>query len=364
MISSAQGSDPLGMPNNPAPLPPSLVSAAFTATEARALGVPASRLRANDIVRIRRGLHAHVGAHVSEAAIVAAQCRSDPGCYAAGLTAARLLGLPLPGALGDPIIAAMTAGSDEVPSPPPSNGGVDKRIHLGTTGSPRRGNPLIRWSRSNNGTGTLLRMSSGLVVTDRVRTFVELSDVVSHEALVAIGDHLVRRPRRRFEGRDTPYVGLEDLRSIADAYSGRGAVALRRAVSKVRMSSDSPAETRLRLIFAEAGFPEPLANQRAWSGEVDLGEPDLHWPQYRVAVEHEGPRHLTPEQKARDIARTERRVRQGWIEVCTVADDLAFRGRRALDRVRWALEKQGWDGTEAAPAAGRMAPGRGSRSTL
>lgn len=331
------------MSNRPVPLPAALISRVFTSEEARIHEVPPSRLRAKDIVRIERGLYAQVGGQIAEAAMVAAHCRVYSDCFATGLTAARILGMPLPGALGQPIIAGTQATADSHMQPVPRNGGVDKRIHLGTTGYPRRATSLIRWSRSQHESDILV-LADGLVVTNRLRTLLDLSDVLSHEALVAIGDHLVRRPRRQFEGRDRPYVEIEGLREAAEAYPGRGAAALRRAVSRVRSSSDSPAETMLRLIFADAGLPEPLANQRAWCDGVDLGEPDLHWPEFGVAVEHEGPSHLTPEQKARDIARTESRVRAGWIEVCTMADDLAFRGRSAVARVTWALRKQGWDG--------------------
>ena len=118
----------------------------------------------------------------------------------------------------------------------------------------------------------------------------------------------------------------------------------------VRMSSDSPAETRLRLAFVRAGLPEPLANTRLrvaaerGVGLVDLGEPDLQWPQWRVVVEHEGPRHLRPEQLARDIERTERRRDAGWLEVRTTARDLRNECRSAIVRTRAALTNRGWRG--------------------
>lgn len=336
------------MPRLPVPLPASLAYPVFTAEEARLAGVPVWRLRAQDLEQREFGLYAQRGVPVTEANIVAAYCRLDPPTFAAGLTAARILGLPLRGRLGD-----------EVTTPPMSasiytrgTGGrrrrridrIDRRIHLATTGVRRGDTALIRWSQLVVGDGQMIRTSSGLRVTSRLRTFQDLAPVLSHEGLVAIGDHLVRIPRERFEQRAEPFVPLTELRAAADAFSGRGALAFRRAVARVRVSSDSPAETALRLAFVDAGMPEPVVNQPAVVDGVRLGEPDMYWPGLKVMVEHEGPSHLTKEQQARDIDRTERRTRAGCIEVRTVAEDLSSGCARAVDRVRWALRKQGWEG--------------------
>ena len=113
------------------------------------------------------------------------------------------------------------------------------------------------------------------------------------------------------------------------------------------MSSDSPPETALRLAVVRAGLPAPLANVRVEQVQsegtvLDLGEPDLHWPQWRVALEHEGPTHLDRNQVPKDIARGERRRDAGWIEVRTTFADLPHGCRSAVARVRRALESQGW----------------------
>lgn len=336
------------MPRLPTPLPPCLPYPVFTAEEARLAGVPGWRLRAQDLEQREFGLYAKRGVPVTEAAIVAAYCRLDPSTFATGLTAARILGLPLRGKLGE-----------EVTTPPKSasiymrgsggrrrrrNDRIDGRIHLATTGVRRRDTALIRWSQLVVGDGQVMRTPSGLGVTSRLRTFQDLAAVLSHEGLVPIGDHLVRLPRERFEHRTDPFVSLADLRAAADGFSGRGAVAFRKAVARVRISSDSPAETALRLAFVDAGMPEPVVNQPAVVDGVSLGEPDMYWPGLKVMVEHEGPSHLTKEQQARDIDRTERRTRAGCIEVRTVAEDLSYGCARAVDRVRWALRSQGWEG--------------------
>lgn len=205
----------------------------------------------------------------------------------------------------------------------------------------------MRWSRLEI-TPMSLDHQPAVQVTSRIRTLVDLSGVLRHEALVAIGDHLVRQPRPEYEGRSVPYAALEELLEAASSFHGRGARRLQAAVAQVRRDSDSPAETTLRLALVRAGLPEPLANVRPVGGVdrlgagIDLGQPDLHWPTWRVALEHDGPTHLTPEQQAKDIARGERRARAGWVEVRTTAEDLQYGCRKAVDRVRDALLRQGW----------------------
>lgn len=347
--SAAPVSEAGGMPGRPRPLPPSLPYPVFTTTEARRAGVSASRLRATDLRSLDRGLWARVDAQVTEADIVAALCRRDGDVFAAGLTAARLWGLPLPGTLADEVVRAplpaRRLGGKSVYRP--RGRAVDTRVHLAAAVVPRRETALVRWSHLDAVPVALEKMPSVLATT-RVRTLLDLSSLLRPDALVAIGDHLVRHPRLEFEGRSHPYATCEELTGIAEGFHGRGAHRFREAVARVRVGSDSPAETRLRLAVVAAGLPEPLANVRASGGtdktgrEIDLGEPDLHWPQWRVAVEHEGPTHLKAEQLAKDIARGERRARAGWIEVRTTAKDLHDRCRRGVDRVRDALVRQGW----------------------
>lgn len=340
------------MPQPLSPLPDTLPHAVFTTVEATSLGVPRARLRRSDLSPVVPGIWARREQTVTEREIVAALCRAHPGAFAAGLTAARLWGLPLPGLFGR-----------EVTSPPnpswrvngtiahgPRGKGLDRRVHMALRDTARRGSALVRWSvlaGADVRLGVSPSEGTSVRLLSRVQSFVSLGTVLQEEALVAIGDHLVRTPRPDFEGRSTPYASIEELKEAAARSRGRGAVRVREAVTKVRMSSDSPPETSLRLAMVRAGLPEPLANAAATAplpdGEsVALGEPDLSWPRWRVALEHEGPTHLEPDQLTRDIARGERRQEAGWIELRTTASDLRAGCAPAVRKVRRALERQGW----------------------
>lgn len=343
--------DAVGMPGRPRPLPSSLSFPVFTALEARRVGLPSSRLRAADVRALDRGLWARVGQSVTEADIVAALCRRDDEVFAMGLTAARLWGIPLPGILDEGVVSAPVAPRRVKGKLVyrPRGRSVDRRIHLAAPGarSPRQGTALVRWSHLDVEPVPLEAMPT-VRITTRLRTLLDLAGLLRPEALVAIGDHLVRRPRPEFEKRSVPFATVAELEEAAERFRGRGALKLREAVSRVRVSADSPAETRLRLAVVAAGLPEPLANERAMAAtdeagrSLDLGEPDLHWPRWRVILEHEGPNHLSAEQQARDIKRGERRTRAGWIEVRTTAGDLENGCRKGVARARDALRRHGW----------------------
>ncbi|MFE5774733.1 hypothetical protein [Brachybacterium sp. NPDC056505] len=300
----------------PAHLPP-----VFTTREARAAGVGAARLRSSDIRTLARGLYARAGTGASAAQIVRALCFDDPSAFACGQTAAELLEMPIPRGL-----TAVRSWTVHVASP---------RKHEDSA--------LIRWHMSSDAEAKDAILVGGVRATTRISTWCDLALLLRSGDLVSIADHLVRRPRPRLEGRTEPYASLDDLAAALEARRGRrGVHALRDALDRARVGSDSPAETRLRLALEDAGLPEPRLNARTHDGGVDLGEPDLSWPRYRVCLEHEGPRHLTRAQQERDIERTERRVSAGWIEVRTVATDLHEGCSRAVIRVDDALRRHGW----------------------
>lgn len=333
------------MPVPPAPLPNSLRYPVFSLEEAERLGVPRNRLRRQDVVPVLRGMYRRRSEAITERDIIAALCRNDPTVFAVGLSAARLWGFPLPGVLSKDVVVPSRAvrrrtGSASYRSP---RRGPERRIHLGTTAAPRRSTGLLRWSRVDID-APLLAKSGSVPLTPRITTFLGLGEMLTRDPLVAIGDHLVRRPRWEYEHRSAPYATIPELMQAAQTGAGRGIARVREAVTHVRSSSDSPPETTLRLAFARAGLPEPLANVRIRDQGKDLGEPDLHWPQWQVIVEYDGPTHLQPGQRRRDNSRQETRTLAGWIELSMVAEDLADGCRQAIDRVREALRVTGWPG--------------------
>lgn len=311
------------MSRTPSPLPPALVTTpVFTFAEAIAAGVPKARLLRGDVARIAPGVHRAAGRPVAEKDVAAALCRAHPDAVVAGISAGRLWDVPLPRDL-----------ASWAPGDP---------IHLIQPGVRRRSTPTVSWRAGTLGDHEWRTGADGLRVTTAPRTFADLGSALELDDLVAVGDALVRVPRGGLEGRFAPWATLDALTSAVAAHRGRGARVLREALALVRVGSDSPAETRLRLALVRAGLPEPLANVPMAESGTALGVPDLHWPEWRVCLEHEGPHHLRPAQLARDIARAERSHRHGWIEVRTTSADLREGCARAVARAREALLRQGW----------------------
>lgn len=312
------------MPRRPSPLPTSLPYAVFTAAEARKAGVSVDRLRAKDLRRLGYGIYTRADVDLTEYAVLTAMTRSDPLIVARGQSAARHWGFPLPWAMQTWV---------DTPQITP--------VHLTAGELVHRDTKLLRWNRQRL-RGKEIVAISDLRLTDRVRTWLDLAQELDLDDLVKIGDHLVRNPRSWAEGRRDPYATPAELATAITAYPGPGRPRLRTALELVRVGSDSGAETTLRLAAGRAQLPAPVLNVRQFAGGVDLGEPDLAWPEWKVCIEHDGPSHLTPEQQQKDIERRERREAHGWIEVQTVAADLRYECRRGVRRMIEALEKHGW----------------------
>ena len=89
----------------------------------------------------------------------------------------------------------------------------------------------------------------------------------------------------------------------------------RLALEQARVGADSAPETRLRLALENAGLPEPQLNVPTELSAGVVRQPDLGYPEHKVAVEYEGEGHSEAAQIVRDIAREEDFARAGWILV-------------------------------------------------
>lgn len=350
------------MPRRRSPLPAALRWSVFTSAEARAAGVPGSRLQADDLIRIGRGLYARssrpadapvtsgdpvvddpttdregpptnvatptdVGAHaVRESDVIRALQRADPHAVACGLSAARQWKLPLPLDL-----EVWDAGAP------------DAQVTLNRSGIHRLSRGRVSWSSCDLAPSDRVRVN-GIAITSRLRTYLDLADVLAQDDLVVIGDHLVRRPRPSLEGRSRPHIELAQLTKAVDSHSGRGVRRLRAAMADVRIGADSPPETELRLALQRAGLPEPLLNTRIRQEGQWLGDPDMAWPDWKVCVEYDGRPHRTRAQQAKDVQRGERRRLAGWTELIITVEDMADHAAHAIVRVRAELKRRGWHG--------------------
>lgn len=171
----------------------------------------------------------------------------------------------------------------------------------------------------------------GIPVADGPRLLADLSAKLDLEALVAVGDQVLRR-----------WTADEIAAALTAHGRRRGAVLLGRAVHLLDAGADSPPETRARLRLHAAGFTRlqhKLVIRDAHGGW--LGEPDLGDPVAKVAVQHEGAVHFLrgAKQRAKDVGRDEVVREEGWeVVVSTAVDDA--RPERLVRRVESAYLRQ------------------------
>lgn len=164
----------------------------------------------------------------------------------------------------------------------------------------------------------------GIPATDGPRTFVDLAGRLDLEALVAVGDVVLRR------------YDADALQAALDRRARRRGLPLaRRALTLADAGADSPAETRARLRLHAAGFVamrHGVVVRDAAGGW--LAEPDLADEQARVAVQHDGLVHVvgSPRARRQDLQRDELTRQEDWqVVVATALDDQ--RPHLLLDKV-------------------------------
>ncbi|KRB36658.1 hypothetical protein [Microbacterium sp. Root180] len=317
----------------PAPLPEELSRSGFRSSTARQLGVSPGRLSRSDLhkpfhgVRVPSTSLARLGETdirgaedywerlhaVALARVDAALLLVGPRTVLSHITAARLLELPLPVRLQrDVAVHVSVARREERPQI------VGIRSHL----APRDVTSAIELD--------------GRRMTSAVQTWCALAPLVLLDELVTVGDDLVRRI--------DPHSTMAELDDAVSRSAGRhGAKRLRAALELVRPRTDSPKETELRLLLADAALPEPIVNHPLFDVRGHfIRHGDLAYPRHLVLVEYNGEQHRTDDAQFRlDTEQLDRIVAAGWLVVQVVKDQMRHPAGVA-QRVRSALVSRGW----------------------
>jgi hypothetical protein len=305
----------------PQPLPEPLSSSGFTFQEAVDAGVTRRRLRHRSLAAPSRGIR-------------------QPGQE----TDIELLPAVRPFTLVTEFSAASHATAFTLWSLPGFLPGADEPgIHISrpdTMAIPRRAGVLGHRGQFFDDEIVSL---DGLLVTSRTRTWLDCARKMSIDELTVVADHLLRIPRGDFEGRREPYATPEELADMLDRHKGTpGIRKARLALEQARIGADSAPETRLRLALEYAGLPEPELNVPTVLFAGVVRQPDLAYPEYRVAVEYDGDVHSEAGQIIRDIAREEDFSRAGWTLVRISRRHMLSGALSAVAKVRTALVGRGW----------------------
>lgn len=286
----------------PAPLPACLDDRlSFTVADARALEVGAPRLRRSDLVAPFHGVRSRTVPGTMQQRAAVYLPRMAPGQVFSHVTAAVLLGLPIPRGMTDgPVDVAAV-----YPAQSPRTAGV-----LGHRLLPRPG---------------LLEEQAWYPVTGRAETWAALGAGLAVAQLVVVGDHLVRR------GVERPQEMLVEMERAMRVVRRTGIRRLERALSLVRPGVRSPMESLVRAIIVSAGLPEPFVNLELFRRDgAFLGEGDMVYPEQRQVLEYEGDHHRTDEKQwAKDLRRREDFEDEGW-SVMRISKDDVFRHRAEM----------------------------------
>jgi hypothetical protein len=304
------------------PLPEEFQDRPFTVADAARAGVSHKRLRHRSLLRLGKGIRS--GSPTAElplSARVRPFIEVNERCAASHLTAAELLVLPRRQQKGSPEMFHVIR---------PEGSAHLNRPHV-----------IVHRMKLFSDEVTIV---DGIPVTTPERTWLDMAELLSVDELVAMGDSCVRVPRGTFEERDTPLCSLDDLQRMIDRHKGkRGLRKAKEAMSLIRVGSDSPQETHIRLAIVRAGLPEPELNVPIIGDDgFRHHEPDLSYRKYRIGIEYEGEHHGEDVQIVRDIARSESYVALGWTEVRLSKRHMLNDAKPAVAKVRTALVQAGW----------------------
>lgn len=140
------------------------------------------------------------------------------------------------------------------------------------------------------------------------------------------------------------HAGLVDLATLlpyAKAHTGwRGIRWLADRSNLVQPATESPMETRLRLVLVRAGLPHPVVQYEVrdaagtFCGRVDLG-----YPQARLGVEYDGAWHAGQPAFVADRRRMNRLHHAGWTLLHFTADDVYRRPSTIASTIATALRR-------------------------
>jgi hypothetical protein len=282
-------------------------------------GVTASRdgttrrgLAAEHPIVVFRGARAAVEPLTFEERIRAYGAVMRPGEFFSHATAAHLLGLPGP------------------------RPGVTTPLHV-SVAPPQRAARRIGVRSHHLWDPAVTVIDAGYPVADPASTFCHLSDSLSLEDLVVLGDAVVGHDE---EGERCGWrIDPEALTSRAVSFRGRGGRRAREAVPWVRAGAESPMETRLRLLLLRAGLPEPELNVELYDDEGRfVARVDLVYRDRRVVVEYDSDQHRTDrDQYERDIRRIEAIEALGYRVVRVRSSGVLLDPEETVVRVRRAL---------------------------
>lgn len=176
----------------------------------------------------------------------------------------------------------------------------------------------------------------GLLVTDPVRTVVDLGLVLPHWA---VGAALSR-------GISTRLFGVPAVAALRDALGrqGRDGTGVVRRLLEDRLLGVEPEESLLEARFMALvvghHLPVPAFQHELWHGGRFVARVDAAYPDLQLAIEVDGyAHHSGPDQLQRDRTRQNRLVNLGWTVLRFTWHDVVHDGATVAATIRGALDR-------------------------
>jgi Protein of unknown function (DUF559) len=231
----------------------------------------------------------------------AALIYAGPAGTISGLSAARLWGAPL-GNDGDPV-----------------------EVTIPTSQRTRFTSPRLRIVRARSGAARVMT-SGSLAVTDPVETVFGLSNRrLRADAVIAVESFL-----------DRNLTTQDSLDAVNARHAGtRAGQRFGEVLSLAEPRSESPMETRTRLVMIDGGLPPPTVQFEVFDAKGRfVARLDLAYEEWKIGIEYEGDHHRERATFRRDIARGNKLADLGWAILRLTADDVLRNPDEMVRRIR------------------------------
>lgn len=277
----------------------------FTRKQLRAAGGDPKILRRRDYMQVLPQVWVLKEGIDQDTLVRAALLLHPPAAFASHLSAAAVLGLPVPEHAFAHVTVRRAADRRFRP-----------RIKPHVTGRPRH-----------------VIVVRDIRTTDPIATFIDCAGWLGLVDLVILGDALVKQYG----------ISAERLVRACKASTDYYASAALAAADMVREGVDSPMETRLRLLIVLAGLPEPTVNFRIYREDGTWKRRfDLCYPGIKLIIEYDGRQHAESiEQWHKDIERREEFDDEGYRILVVTARGVFREPARTVERVRRQLLLRG-----------------------
>ncbi|GAA3230260.1 endonuclease domain-containing protein [Oerskovia jenensis] len=212
----------------------------------------------------------------------------------------------------------------------------DARVHLSVPSSavvPRRTGCV---THTHDADLLPVQHLDGQLVVTPEHAWRQLAGTLPLDELIVLGDSLLRRK--------APASTLGHLRETVHGTpaGARGVARMRAALDDLRTGTDSPMETRTRLVLVRSGLPCPQVNVPVLAGNgCFVALPDMVYVAERVAIEYDGDVHRTDARTwRRDVAKRQWLEDLGWRTVVVTADDVYRHPARLVARVATLLRSR------------------------